>query len=138
MEATTVPQERQIILATGTRKRAVARLRLKPGGTGRIYVNGRRPLEYFGREDLVLHLLEPLRAVGKEGEFDIVVKVHGGGLSGQAGAIRHALARALVLYDENLRPVLRKGGFLTRDPREKERMKYGKTKRRRSPQYSKR
>ena len=95
-------------------------------------------MEYFGREDLILHFLEPLRAVGKEGEFDIVVKVHGGGLSGQAGAIRHALARALVLYDENLRPILRKGGFLTRDPREKERMKYGKSKRRRSPQYSKR
>ncbi len=128
----------EIIFTTGSRKRAVARLRLKPGGTGRVYVNGRRPLEYFKRDDLVIHALEPLKVTRTEGKFDVVVKVHGGGLSGQAGALRHALARALVVADPDLRDTLKKHGMLTRDPREKERMKYGLAKRRKAPQFSKR
>ncbi len=130
--------EQRIIFATGSRKRAVARIRLKEGGKGRVYVNGKRPLEYFRREELVQHALEPLRVAGKEGEFDVVAKVRGGGLSGQAGALRHAIARALYVYDESLKEILKKYKMLTRDPREKERMKYGKAKRRKSPQYSKR
>lgn len=127
-----------VIFASGSRKRARARLRLKPEGHGWVYVNGQRPLDYFKREDLVIHALEPLRVVGLEGNVDVVVKVEGGGISGQAGAVRHALARALEAMDAGLRPTLKKYGFLTRDPREKERMKYGKTKRRRAWQYSKR
>ncbi len=128
----------ELIFTTGSRKRAVARLRLKPEGRGRIYVNGKRPLEYFKREDLVLHALEPLRVTKREGQYDIVVKVHGGGLAGQAGAFRLALAKALVQYDPDLRDTLKKYGMLSRDPREKERMKYGLSKRRKAPQYSKR
>lgn len=131
-------EEKKIYFASGSRKRAVARIRLKPGGRGRIYVNGMRPIEYFGREDLVIHALEPLRTIKKEGEFDIVAKVHGGGKSGQAGAMRLAIARALAEYDENLKAILKKYNLLTRDPREKERMKYGLSKRRKAPQYSKR
>jgi len=129
---------KEIIFESGSRKRARARLRLKPFGTGKLYVNGKRPLEYFKREDLVLHAFEPLRITKKEGQFDVVAKVEGGGLSGQAGAIRHALAKALVKYDPELKDELKKHGMLTRDPREKERMKYGLAKRRKAPQYSKR
>jgi small subunit ribosomal protein S9 len=128
----------KVIFAWGSRKRAVARLRLKENGKGRIYVNGLRPLEYFNREDLVIHALEPLKVAGLEGKFDVVCKVEGGGKSGQAGAMRLALARALKAFDENLTEVLKKFRMLSRDPREKERMKYGKSKRRKSPQYSKR
>uniref|UniRef100_A0A7V3ZXL7 30S ribosomal protein S9 n=1 Tax=candidate division WOR-3 bacterium TaxID=2052148 RepID=A0A7V3ZXL7_UNCW3 len=128
----------KVIFAWGSRKRAVARLRLKENGKGRVYVNGLRPLEYFKREDLVIHALEPLKIVGLEGKFDVVCKVEGGGKSGQAGAMRLALARALKTFDENLTEVLKKFRLLSRDPREKERMKYGKSKRRKSPQYSKR
>ncbi|MDI6850413.1 MAG: 30S ribosomal protein S9 [bacterium] len=128
----------KVIFAWGSRKRAVARLRLKENGKGRIYVNGLRPLEYFEREDLVIHALEPLKVAGLEGKFDVVCKVEGGGKSGQAGAMRLALARALKTFDENLTEVLKKFRMLSRDPREKERMKYGKSKRRKSPQYSKR
>jgi len=131
-------EEKRIIFASGSRKRAVARIRLKEGGGGRVYVNGKRPLEYFGREDLVIHALEPLRILKKEGEFDIVAKVKGGGISGQAGAMRLAIARALLAYDESLKEILKKYDLLTRDPREKERMKYGLSKRRKAPQYSKR
>ncbi len=128
----------KVIFAWGSRKRAVARLRLKENGKGRVYVNGLRPLEYFKREDLVIHALEPLKIAGLEGKFDVVCKVEGGGKSGQAGAMRLALARALKTFDENLTEVLKKFRLLSRDPREKERMKYGKSKRRKSPQYSKR
>ena len=128
----------RVIFATGSRKRAVARLRLKEGGKGRVYVNGKRPIEYFGREDLVIHALEPAKVTSRLQDFDIVVKVNGGGKSGQAGAIRLALARALYAYDEELGEILKKYKMLSRDPREKERMKYGKSKRRRSPQFSKR
>ena len=128
----------RIIFATGSRKRAVARLRLKENGKGRVYVNGKRPIEYFGREDLVIHALEPAKVTSRLQDFDIVVKVKGGGKSGQAGAMRLALARALYQFDEELAETLKKYGMLSRDPREKERMKYGKSKRRRSPQFSKR
>ena len=128
----------RIIFATGSRKRAVARLRLKENGKGRVYVNGKRPIEYFGREDLVIHALEPAKVTSRLQDFDIVVKVEGGGKSGQAGAMRLALARALYQFDEELAETLKKYGMLSRDPREKERMKYGKSKRRRSPQFSKR
>lgn len=127
----------ELILTSGGRKTARARLRLRPG-TGKIWVNGKRPLEYFKREDFVLHAFEPLKVVQKEKDFDIAVKVQGGGLSGQAGAIRFALSRALVKYNEGYRAVLKARGMLTRDSRIKERMKYGLTKRRRAHQYSKR
>ncbi|MEO0254104.1 MAG: 30S ribosomal protein S9 [candidate division WOR-3 bacterium] len=127
----------ELILTSGGRKTARARLRLRPG-TGKIWVNGKRPLEYFKREDLVIHAFEPLKVVQKEKDFDIAVKVEGGGLSGQAGAIRFALSRALVKYNEGFRAVLKSRGMLTRDSRIKERMKYGLTKRRRAHQYSKR
>ncbi len=127
----------ELIFTSGGRKSARARLRLRPG-TGKIWVNGKRPLEYFKRQDLVIHAFEPLSAVQKEKDFDIAVKVKGGGLSGQAGAIRYALSKALVQYNEGFKAVLKARGMLTRDPREKERMKYGLTKRRRAHQYSKR
>ncbi|MGB9824002.1 MAG: 30S ribosomal protein S9 [Candidatus Hydrothermia bacterium] len=128
----------RVIFATGSRKRAVARLRLRENGRGLVYVNGMRPLEYFGREDLVIHALEPLKIAGIDKPVDIICKVEGGGKAGQAGAMRLALARALKTMDENLTEVLKKYRMLSRDPREKERMKYGKSKRRKSPQYSKR
>ncbi len=131
-------EDRRIIFAHGSRKRAVARLRLKEDGHGWIYINGKRPIEYFGRDDLVIHALEPLKVVGKLGEVDVVTKVEGGGLSGQAGAVRLALARALVQLDESLRDTLKEHRMLSRDPREKERRKYGKRKSRRAHQFSKR
>lgn len=127
----------EIYFAVGSRKTAVARVRLRPG-SGKILVNGRDGKEYFKREDLFLHLMEPLRAIQKENEFDVIAKLEGGGLSGQAGALRLAIARALVEYNEGFRKVLKTQGLLTRDPRKKERMKYGLTKRRRAHQYSKR
>lgn len=128
----------KIIFATGSRKRAVARIRLKEGVKPIIIVNGRDVKTYFGREDLIIHALEPLKVTGHEGKFAVIAKIEGGGLSGQSGALRHAIAKALFQYDETLKPVLKKYGMLSRDPREKERMKYGKSKRRKSPQYSKR
>lgn len=122
---------------TGRRKEAVARVWLKPG-EGRIIVN-RRPFEdYFPVEMLRHHVLQPLRAVGLEGRYDVIANVRGGGVSGQAGAVRLGIARALLQADSGLRPVLRRGGFLTRDPRMKERRKYGLKKARKAPQYSKR
>ncbi len=129
---------REGIYATGRRKEATARVWLFPEGRGRIIVNGRKPTQYFCREDLVIHMIEPLRAVDLEGKFDIKAKVRGGGISGQAGAIRLGIARALVKFDPNLRPILRKGGFLTRDPRMVERKKYGRPKARKRFQFSKR
>lgn len=129
---------RESYYATGKRKESTARVWLYPDGNGRIVINGRKPTQYFCREDLVIHMIEPLRATDLEGKFDIKVKVHGGGISGQAGAIRHAIARAILKANEELRPVLRKGGFLTRDPRMVERKKYGHPKARKRFQFSKR
>lgn len=122
---------------TGRRKSSVARVRVY-NGTGKVTVNGRDIDDFFGLETLKLIVRQPLAVAGVEGKFDIVVKVAGGGVSGQAGAIRHGLSRALLQYDENLRGALKKAGFLTRDPRMKERKKYGLKAARRAPQFSKR
>jgi len=124
-------------IGTGRRKESVARVRLIPG-SGKIVINGKEMDDYFGLETLKLIVRQPLVATETEGTFDIVTKVEGGGFSGQAGAIRHGIARALLQADENHRPVLKKNGFLTRDPRMKERKKYGLKKARRAPQFSKR
>ena len=122
---------------TGRRKNSVARVRVYTG-TGKITINDRDIDDYFGLETLKLIVRQPLAVAEVEGKFDIVVRVNGGGVSGQAGAIRHGLSRALLQYDENLRPALKKAGFLTRDPRMKERKKYGLKAARRAPQFSKR
>ena len=122
---------------TGRRKNSVARVRVY-SGTGKIIINDRDIDDYFGLETLKLIVRQPRVVAGVEGKFDIVVRVSGGGVSGQAGAIRHGLSRALLVYDENLRPELKKAGFLTRDPRMKERKKYGLKAARRAPQFSKR
>ena len=122
---------------TGRRKNSVARVRVY-NGTGKITINDRDIDDYFGLETLKLIVRQPLAVAGVEGKFDIVVRVAGGGVSGQAGAIRHGLSRALLVYDENLRGELKKAGFLTRDPRMKERKKYGLKAARRAPQFRKR
>jgi small subunit ribosomal protein S9 len=122
---------------TGRRKTATARVHLKPGN-GKIVVN-KRPLdEFFGRETGRMIVRQPLEAVELIGRFDISVQVAGGGITGQAGAIRHGITRALIKYDESLRRALRAAGFVTRDAREVERKKVGRRKARRGPQYSKR
>jgi small subunit ribosomal protein S9 len=123
---------------TGRRKTAVARVRLYPNGDGLITVNGRNGDEYFPRETLMQAVRSPLRMLELNNRFNISVKVVGGGVSGQAGAVRHGIARALIRADEEFRPVLRKNGFLTRDPRMKERKKYGLKRARKAPQYTKR
>ena len=123
--------------ATGKRKNAVARVWIKPG-MGRITVNGREEKIYFARPVLRMILRQPLIATNRDGQFDVVVSVMGGGLSGQAGAVRHGISRALVNYEPGLRAQLKPGGFLTRDPRVVERKKYGHPKARRSFQFSKR
>lgn len=125
------------VFATGRRKHAVARVRLLPG-TGKIIVNGKEPADYFANEVLESHVSSPLRVTGTEGKFDIYVTARGGGLSGQAGATRHGVARALLRVDSNYRGVLKKAGYLTRDPRMKERKKYGLKKARKASQFSKR
>ena len=122
---------------TGRRKKSVARVRVYPGN-GNITINGKDIDEYFGLETLKLVINQPFGVTGTEGKFDIIAIVNGGGISGQAGAIRHGLARALVAADENYRPALKAAGFLTRDPRMKERKKYGLKGARRAPQFSKR
>ncbi len=122
---------------TGRRKKSVARVRLYPG-TGVITVNGKNIDEYFGLETLKLIINQPFGVTETTAKFDIVATVKGGGLSGQAGAIRHGLSRALVKADETYKPLLKKAGFLTRDPRMKERKKYGLKAARRAPQFSKR
>ena len=122
---------------TGRRKKSVARVRVY-AGTGKITINDRDIDDYFGLETLQLIVRQPLALTGTADKFDIVCKVAGGGVTGQAGAIRHGLSRALLQYDENLRPMLKKAGFLTRDPRMKERKKYGLKGARRAPQFSKR
>ena len=123
--------------ATGKRKNAVARVWIKPG-TGKITINGREFRTYFARPVLQMILQQPIVAVARDGQFDIIATVAGGGLSGQAGAVRHGLSKALTYFEPGLRPVLKKGGFLTRDSRVVERKKYGKAKARRSFQFSKR
>jgi small subunit ribosomal protein S9 len=123
--------------ATGKRKDAVARVWVKPGA-GRITVNGKDYAEYFARPVLQMVLEQPLVAAARKGQYDVVCTVSGGGLSGQAGAVRHGVSKALTHYEPELRGVLKKGGFLTRDSRVVERKKYGKRKARRSFQFSKR
>ena len=123
--------------ATGRRKDAVARVWVKPG-KGSITINGKDEKLYFARPVLRMIVRQPLIATNRDGQFDVIVTVTGGGLSGQAGAVRHGLSRALVNYEPALRAVLKPGGFLTRDPRAVERKKYGKPKARRSFQFSKR
>jgi len=125
---------------TGRRKSSVARVHLFPGGTGQITINGRDIDDYFGLETLKLIVRQPLNldAIALTGKVDIRATVAGGGVTGQAGAIRHGIARALLQLDENLRTPLKAAGFLTRDPRMKERKKYGLKGARRAPQFSKR
>lgn len=122
---------------TGRRKKSVARVRVY-AGSGKITINNRDIDDYFGLETLKLIVRQPLALTGTADKFDIVCNVQGGGVTGQAGAIRHGLSRALLQYDENLRPALKKAGFLTRDQRMKERKKYGLKGARRAPQFSKR
>ncbi len=122
---------------TGRRKSSVARVRVYPG-TGKVTINDRDIDDYFGLETLKTIVRQPLVLTETAEKFDIVCRVSGGGVSGQAGAIRHGAARALLQFDENLRPALKKAGFLTRDPRMKERKKYGLKAARRAPQFSKR
>ena len=122
---------------TGRRKKSVARVRVY-AGSGKITINNRDIDDDFGLETLKLIVRQPLALTGTADKFDIVCNVQGGGVTGQAGAIRHGLSRALLQYDENLRPALKKAGFLTRDPRMKERKKYGLKAARRAPQFSKR
>jgi small subunit ribosomal protein S9 len=124
-------------IVTGRRKEAVARVRLVPG-TGNFQLNGRALEEYFPARTHRMIVASPLRAVGREKDFDVVARIEGGGVAGQAGAVRLGIARALIEIDPELRPVLKKEGFLTRDSREKERRKYGLKKARKAPQYSKR
>jgi small subunit ribosomal protein S9 len=123
--------------ATGRRKEAVCRVRLLEG-SGKWEINGRPLEDYFPSQTHRMILSEPLRLTETEGRYDIFAKVEGGGISGQAGALRHAITRALTELDPDLRPILKKAGFLTRDAREKERRKYGLKKARKAPQYSKR
>ena len=122
---------------TGRRKHSVARVRIVPG-TGQITINKRNIDDYFGLETLKLIVKQPFELTGTTGKFDIICLTHGGGFSGQAGAIRHGVAKALIQSDESLRSALKRAGFLTRDPRMKERKKYGLKAARRAPQFSKR
>ena len=130
-------ETRPFFAGTGRRKTSVARVRLY-NGTGTITVNGRDITDYFGLDTLKFIVRQPLDLTGTTGTFDVVINVTGGGLSGQAGAVRHGISRALLQFDENLRGALKKAGFLTRDPRMKERKKYGLKAARRAPQFSKR
>ena len=122
---------------TGRRKNAVARVRIQPG-EGRVTVNDKDPLAFLGRRVLELAALAPLRVTSTQRKFDISIRVVGGGTSGQAGAIAHGIARALLKYDPDFRPALKKAGLLTRDARMKERKKYGLKRARKAPQYTKR
>ena len=123
--------------ATGKRKDAIARVWVKPG-SGKITVNGKEYVAYFARPVLQMILMQPIIAASRDGQYDVIATVTGGGLSGQAGAVRHGISKALTHYEPALRPVLKKGGFLTRDARVVERKKYGRRKARRSFQFSKR
>ncbi|MBQ8913029.1 MAG: 30S ribosomal protein S9 [Lachnospiraceae bacterium] len=122
---------------TGRRKSSIARVYLVPG-TGKVTINKKDMEEYFGLNTLKVIVNQPFAATGTTGKYDVLVNVHGGGFTGQAGAIRHGISRALLQADPEFRPVLKKAGFLTRDPRMKERKKYGLKAARRAPQFSKR
>lgn len=124
-------------LGTGRRKFSIARVRLLPG-TGKFQINGRELDDYFGMETLKMSVKSPLELTQTAGKFDVMVNVYGGGFTGQAGAIRHGISRALLKVDESLRPALKKAGFLTRDPRMKERKKYGQKGARKRFQWTKR
>ena len=126
-----------VYVATGKRKNAIARVRIQPG-TGKIIVNGKQAPEYFRRMTSILLIEQPLELTSMTGKVDVLARVNGGGLTGQAGALRHGITRALLLMDVNLRPVLKKAGLVTRDPRIKERKKYGLAGARRAYQFSKR
>ena len=125
-------------LGTGRRKKAIARVRHIPDGSGSIVINKRSLDEYFGLDTLKYIVNQPLELTSTTGKFDVIVNVQGGGFTGQAGAIRHGISRALVIADESYKPALKAAGFLTRDPRAKERKKYGLHKARKAPQFSKR
>ena len=129
--------KQQYFYGTGRRKSSVARVRVYPG-SGKITINGRDIDDHFGLETLKLIVRQPLALTETAEQFDIVCTVAGGGVTGQAGAIRHGLSRALLVFNPELRPILKKAGFLTRDPRMKERKKYGLKAARRAPQFSKR
>jgi small subunit ribosomal protein S9 len=122
---------------TGRRKCSIAKVRLV-SGQGNVIVNGKPVLDYFGRKVLELIVKQPLSVTNTEGKYDVLASVHGGGTSGQAGAVRHGIARALLKVEDGFRSPLKKAGFLTRDPRMKERRKYGLKKARKAPQFSKR
>ena len=130
-------EKKNIIWTTGRRKTAVARVRMLLG-TGTITVNERTLEDYFPRPTSRMRILEPFEATETVGQYDVLVSVEGGGIAAQADAVRHGISRALITATETLRPTLRKGGMLTRDPREVERKKYGRHKARKRPQYSKR
>ena len=129
--------KKEYFYGTGRRKQSIARVRLYPG-TGNITINGRDIDDFFGLDTLKLIVRQPLEALEVTGKFDVICTVKGGGVSGQAGAIRHGISRALLTAVEESRPVLKKAGYLTRDPRMKERKKYGLKAARRAPQFSKR
>ena len=137
MAAKTTAKKKLQYWGTGRRKKAIARVRLVPGN-GTININKRSIDDYFGLDTLKLIVRQPLELTSTADKYDVFVNVKGGGLTGQAGAIRHGIARALVLADANLTGELKKAGYLTRDPRMKERKKYGLKKARRAPQFSKR
>ena len=122
---------------TGRRKSSVARVYVTPG-SGKVTINKKDIEEYFGLETLKVIVRQPFAVTGTEGKYDVLVNVYGGGFTGQAGAIRHGIARALATADDEFRPILKKAGYLTRDPRMKERKKYGLKGARRAPQFSKR
>ena len=134
----TYKTKKPYMYGTGRRKSSVARVHLIPNGSGVITVNGREIDDYFGLETLKLIVRQPLVATNTLGKVDVEATVKGGGVSGQAGAIRHGIARALIVLDENYRSTLKAAGLLTRDPRMKERKKYGLKAARRAPQFSKR
>ena len=136
--ATKKTKKKVQIWGTGRRKKAIARVRLIPDGSGSITINKRSIDEYFGLDTLKLIVRQPLELTESTAKYDVIVNVQGGGFTGQAGAIRHGISRALVLADGETKAALKKAGFLTRDPRAKERKKYGLKKARRAPQFSKR
>ena len=132
-----MPERRDLHVATGKRKSAVARVRMHPG-EGRIVVNDRALEDYFGRETSRMIVNQPFDVTNTRGQYDAAVNVGGGGVAAQATAIRHGITRALLAANPEFRPILKKAGFVTRDPREVERKKYGRHKARKRPQYSKR
>ncbi len=138
MTAKKVVKKKVQYWGTGRRKKAIARVRLIPGGEGNIVINKRTIDEYFGLETLKFIVRQPLVLTSTLDKYDVAVNVRGGGTTGQAGAIRHGVARALCVADVEMRPALKAAGFLTRDPRMKERKKYGLHKARKAPQFSKR